>query len=214
MSTQRYPVADLLRKGSRSQDSRARWDFWVHLLIPANIHSIFYALTEPEYIEAWLRAPGFRSVSVLSAGSGYSIQFQSDEASLIEVRGSWLSRQPRQIALTWNRNDEAMHVESTVSMEVQETSGRTLLHLYHYGFNTSRQSLWHGELWSSSVLRLARLTAVAGNHLQTHVCAVSPLHREQVVSCRHSIGMNGSLTRTSILNRNSETSDGWNRHCL
>ncbi|HTX42792.1 MAG TPA: SRPBCC domain-containing protein [Acidobacteriaceae bacterium] len=191
MSTQRYLVADLLRKGSRNQDSRARWDFWTHLSIPADIQSVFYALTEPEYMEAWLRAPGFHSARVARAGSDYSIQFRGDEASPIEIRGSWLSRYPGHIALTWNRNDEAMQVESTVSLEMRQADDRTLLHFYHFGFSASLQSLWHGELWSSSVLRLGRFTAVAGGHSETHVCAVSPLHRRQFAGRRHAIGTNG-----------------------
>ncbi len=181
MSTQRYLVADLLRKGSGNQESRARWDFWTHFSIPADIHSVFYALTEPEYIEAWLLAPGFQSARVMRAGADYSIQFRNDEAPSIEIRGSWLSRYPGQIALTWNRNDEAMRVESTVSVEIRQAPGRTLLHLYHYGFDGCPQSLWHGELWNSSVLRLARLTAAAGDGSPAHVCAVSPLHRRQLV---------------------------------
>ena len=182
MSAQRYLVADLSRKSSRSQNSRARWDFWTHFSIPADIHSIFYALTEPEYIEAWLRAPGLRSVSVASAGSNYFLEFRSDEASLVEVRGSWLSRHPMRIAFTWNRNDQAMHVESTVSMTLRQIAGRTLLQLHHYGFTSREQSLWHGELWNSSTLRLARLTAVVGDHSGVHICAVSPLHRKQLVN--------------------------------
>lgn len=177
MSTQRYLVGDLTRKGSRNRNSSAGWNFSIHLSIGADFRSTFNALTVPEYIEAWLIPPACRSVTVAQNGPRYQLQFQSSLMPLIAVRGAWLSRRPERLTLTWNRNDELMRVETILYGELRESAGRTVLHLHQCGFTTAEQSLWHGKLWSSSVERLARLLEFAGGGSHKRVSAISSLHR-------------------------------------
>jgi uncharacterized protein YndB with AHSA1/START domain len=202
MSTQRYLVGELLQKRSLNHGSDARWDFWMHFTIHADLRSVFYALTMSEYIETWLRAPACRSVSVGQEGSDYSVHFKCDEVPPIMVYGSWLSRHPDHLALTWNRNDEIVCIESIVSMELQQFADRTLLHLYHCGFTSAEQSQWHGELWSSSVERLAGLLEFAGDRPQARICAISPLHRNSILNSRdvyHRVPMRRKPRRDAIL---------------
>lgn len=178
-------LGELVRKGSGNRDSYARWDFSISFPIHADPRSLFHALTVPEYLEAWLRPPACRSVSALLDGSNYVLQFQSGAAPRIAVRGAWLSRQPNCLSLTWNRRDEIMHVESVLTVELRERPGRTLLHLYHSGFTTAEQSLWHGDLWNSSVERLAGLLESARGPSRARVSAVSSLHRHAVLDRRN-----------------------------
>jgi uncharacterized protein YndB with AHSA1/START domain len=185
MSTQRYLLGELARKGSTNRDSHARWDFSISFPIHADPRSIFNALTIPEYLEAWLRPPTCRSASAARDGSKYLLQFQNCAAPRIAVRGAWVSLRPDRLSLTWNRSDAIMDVESILSVELRECAGRTRLHLYHSGFTTAEQSLWHGELWNASIHRLAGLLESAAGPSGARVSAVSSLHRPATLNRRN-----------------------------
>lgn len=187
MSTQRYLAGDLSRKGSSNQASYARWDLSIHFGIQADRQSLFYALTMPEYIETWLRAPGYDCVLARNDGPTYSLHFRGREMPEFEVQGSWLICRPDDLALTWNRRDAMMRVASTIRIQLSRSAGGSMVHLSHRGFTAREQSLWHGQLWHASLENLAELLEFAHSaedRPTARICATSFLHRNPALKRR------------------------------
>lgn len=175
MSTQRYLTGELLRKGRANQASTARWDVSIDFSIDAEARSVFYALTMPEYLEAWLRPSRCRAASVAEKERGYSIQFLSDDSEPVSADVSWNVSQLDQMVLTWNLDRNT----STVYIRLQPCAGRTILHLRHCHLASAEDSIWHGDLWTSSLERLASVVEHpdAGKQARARIRAISTLHR-------------------------------------
>lgn len=176
MSTQRYFIGELLRKGGANQASAARWDFSIDYGINAESRSVCFALTLPEYLEAWLRPASCGSVSVSQKGPAYSIQFLCGDLSPVMIEASCSVCRPDQMVLNWTGRNGT----STVYIRVQPCAGRTILHLRHRGFASEEESIWHGDLWTLSLERLASFLehpATDGNPARARIRAISTLHR-------------------------------------
>lgn len=180
MSTQRYLIGELLRKGRANQASAARWDFSIDFGIDAECRSVFYALTMPEYLETWLRPPDCSAVSVLQKPSAYSIQFLCNNRQPIRAEASWNLCRIDQMVLSWSVDGNT----STVFIRLQPCADRTILHLRHRRFASAEESLWHGELWTSSLERLALLIEHPGvdGSARARVRAISTLHRSSAAA--------------------------------
>lgn len=178
MSTQRYLIGQLLRKGRANQSSAARWDFSIDLGLDAESRPVFYALTLPEYLEAWLWPAGCREVSVIPTASGFRIQFFSDDPAIVTVDADSSISRPDQIVLNWTAGGNT----STVYIRLQSCGGRSILHLRHRRFASEQESIWHGDLWTSSLERLAAFLehpSTDGNVARARVRAISALHRRR-----------------------------------
>ncbi|HKR26776.1 MAG TPA: SRPBCC domain-containing protein [Acidobacteriaceae bacterium] len=178
MSTQRYLIGQLLRKGSANQSSAARWDFSIDLGIDAESRSVFYALTVPEYLETWLRPSGCRRVSFAQKPSGFRVQFFFDDLPPVTVDADSSVCRPDQIVLNWTAGSST----SIVCIRLQSCGGRTILHLRHRRFASEQESLWHGDLWTSSLERLAAFLehpTTDGNAARARIRAISALHRQR-----------------------------------
>ena len=178
MSTQRYLVGQLLRKGRANQSSAARWDFSIDLGIDAESRPVFYALTLPEYLEAWLRPAGCHRVSVAPQASGFRIQFFSDDPALVTVDAESSICRPDQIVFNWSSGSST----SIVHIRLQSCAGRSILHLRHRRFASEQESIWHGDLWTSSLERLAGFLehrSTDGHAARARIRAISALHRRR-----------------------------------
>lgn len=178
VSTQRYLIGQLLRKGRANQSSAARWDFSIDLGIDAESRAVFYALTLPEYLEAWLRPAGCRRVCVVGKPSGFRIQFFSDDIALVTVDADSSICRPDQIVLNWTVGSST----SIVYIRLQSCAGRSILHLRHRGFASEQESIWHGDLWTSSLERLASFLehrSTDGHTARARIRAISALHRRR-----------------------------------
>ena len=186
MSTQRYLIGDLLRKGRANQTSTSRWDFSIDLGIEAEYQSVYYALAMPEYLETWLRPAGCGSVSLVQKPSGYSIKFLfGDLLPSINVDVSFNICLLNQVVLNWTMAGST----SIVLMHLQPSGERTILHLRHRRFASAEASIWHGALWTSSLERLAVILEHPGtesNRGRAHFRAISALHRNKETSSSHS----------------------------
>jgi len=185
MSTQRYLLGDLSRKGRRyNQSSAARWDIAMHLGVHAEVPRLFHALTMPEYREAWMVPPGSTNcrVAARQQGGDYSVEFRDAESLKVNIQGSWLVCRPDKIAFTWSIEDRATCFMTMVNIGLQGGTGGSILHLYHSGFATTAESVWHGKMWTESLARLTRLLEVPHGASGTgdfRVQAVSRLHRTE-----------------------------------
>jgi uncharacterized protein YndB with AHSA1/START domain len=183
MSTQRFLLGELSRKGKRNhQSSRARWDIAMHLGIHAEAPRLFHALTMPEYREVWMVPPDGRvyRVAARQHGGDYSVEFRASSSLTISVQGSWIVCRPDELAFTWSVEGRATCFMTTVTIRLQAGTGASMLHLYHSGFGTAADSLWHGKLWTASLEKLTGLVeqSRAGSEIGAfRIQGISRLHR-------------------------------------
>ena len=185
MSTQRFLLGDLSRKGKRSnQNSAARWDIAMHLGIHAEQPRIFHALTMPEYREVWM-IPSLESRCLVAArqhGGDYSLEFTEGAAPKVSIQGSWIACRPEKLAFSWSVEGRATCFMTTVNMQIQAAAGGSILHLYHRGFGAAAESVWHGQLWQASLQRLVRMVeqpAPPNGGGALRIQGVSRLHRNR-----------------------------------
>jgi len=185
MSTQRFLLGDLSRKGKRyNQNSAARWDIAMHVGIHAELPRLFHALTMPEYREVWMVHPedSHCRVAARQHGGDYSVAFQNGGGLDVRIQGSWIACRPDKLAFTWSAEGRAACFMTTVNMRLQAGAGGSILHLYHSGFGTAAESVWHGKLWNASLERLTHLVEQprAGNGDSAfRIQGVSRLHRSE-----------------------------------
>lgn len=143
-----------------SQTSASRWDIAIHTVIRAEPSRLFHALTLPEYREAWICPPEKdQEYSVLASQDHphYHIQVSRRVAGDLSISGSYLKSHPSEIVFTWRRDQPAQPAETLVQIRLQNSGGRSGLRLYHRGFSSKSEGLWHQKLWSLSLGKLARL---------------------------------------------------------
>jgi len=186
MSTQRFLLGDLSRKGKRcGEASAAQWDLAIHLGIHAELPRIFHALTMPEYREVWMiPSNDWRCrVAARQHGADYSVEFADGSSTKVRIQGSWIVCQPEKLAFTWSVEGLPTCFMTIVNMRLQTAAGGSILHLYHRGFGAAAESLWHGKLWNASLERLIRLVErpQAGDcDGGLRIRGVSSLHRSRM----------------------------------
>jgi len=143
-----------------SQTGRSRWDIAIHTVIRAEPSRLFHALTLPEYREAWFCPPEkgeAYSVTASQQDLRYSIHVDRREAGAMFISGSYLLLKPSELAFTWRKDEAARGPDTMVEIRLHNNAGRSGLRLYHKGFTSKAEGLWHQSMWSMSLGRLARL---------------------------------------------------------
>lgn len=146
---------------SNLASSRLRKPLKLHVSaeIAAAQRCLFYALTLPEYLEAWLRMPD--TTTIHATLSGCPDEFRLDRYRFLEYVGSILVRfdatSEDAIRLVWrNFMDENM---SPTSVRVTLRGGRRrcTLDLTHSGFRSEEERRWCNAMWTRSLADLSRL---------------------------------------------------------
>jgi uncharacterized protein YndB with AHSA1/START domain len=134
----------------------------VHLEVSvrADIRRLFHALTDPEYLEAWLILPGERSGGSISASRyerDYLIEHFCDGGQSLLISGRYLVLRRRHVMFTWRVDGDISVPESSVEIRLRGDFERTTLTLRHSGFSSRHDSGWHRDLWNASIGRLEGL---------------------------------------------------------
>ncbi len=146
-----------------SQTGASRWDIAIHTAIRAEGSRLFHALTLPEYREAWICPPEKdEAYSVMASQQDlrYSIHVDRREAGAVFISGSYLMLKPNELAFTWRKDEAARGPDTVVEIRLQYNAGRCGLRLYHKGFTSKAEGLWHQKMWSLSLGKLARLVEI------------------------------------------------------
>ena len=142
-------------------DSLRTRSFDVHLSaeISAAQRCLFYALTLPEYLEAWLHMPDDSTVHASVSNSPDELRF--DRYSSRRHVGTIVARlhamSQDSISFAW-RNDRDRNAPSTaVHVTLRGKKGACTLDLTHSGFRTEEERRWHDAMWTCSLRDLNHL---------------------------------------------------------
>lgn len=128
--------------------------------IPAEPGRALFALTIPEYIEAWLTLPGADRVECHMENRSYD-RFRIEIYSLGSVRqsilGSCLLSKPNRITYLWDRDRVSGKAGSIVEMELLSDRNRSRLKLKHGAFSSRAEAQFYSTVWRSSLLNLRRM---------------------------------------------------------
>jgi uncharacterized protein YndB with AHSA1/START domain len=128
--------------------------------IEAASSRVLYALSMPEYIEAWLQAPdaeGLQFVFSLVTQEAFRIDLYRAETLQASIHSSCRVVSANQVRYTWQTTSPAGIAETLVDMQLRGSSGGCILGLNHSGFRNTIESAWYCRMWHQSLERLYRL---------------------------------------------------------
>jgi uncharacterized protein YndB with AHSA1/START domain len=126
----------------------------------ADSSRVFYALSIPEYIEAWLQAPDtdeLRFVFNQVAEETFRIDLYRGETLQASVDGSCWVVGENQVRYLWKTRSPIATTETVVDMKLLCGSGGCVLALKHSGFRDPVESARCRRMWQQSLERLCRL---------------------------------------------------------
>jgi hypothetical protein len=148
----RYPVTS----ASPNED----WAVFLSIGVDADARRISQALTEPEYLEAWITMPGEggeSSIVAIKNANGYRLDQYRASRVVVSFVGSFLFCHQRKMRLTWRNVACTDLPESLVDFRVRGNFGGSILELRHTALQSAGDFLWHRQLWSASLPRLASI---------------------------------------------------------
>jgi len=135
-------------------------DVTLSFRIRADRSRALYAISIPEYIEAWLRFPaedGLRFVFNSEAQQEFRIQLYRPEAPLGSIYGHCDTMNASQIRYTWKTRSAIAITNTVVDMKLLSISGGCTLALKHRGFRDTSESALYSKVWQLSLESLCRL---------------------------------------------------------
>lgn len=132
----------------------------VEVSIRADARRLFYALTDPEYLEAWICIPGHQlgcSTAVARNDRDYAIEHFCHGRPSVSITGSYRVCQRRNVEFTWRVDGDVRVPETEVDIRLRGDFDRTTLTLRHNRFACSFDLAWHRSLWDLSIARLVAL---------------------------------------------------------
>ena len=140
---------------------QAELDVAVSVEIEAESRRVLYALTIPEYMEAWLQMPDTEKLKCSSdsraAPNSFHIDLYSAKAPRARIKGSCLRLDPDRIIYLWRNTCTGSTGETMVDIHLNSGPGQCTINLNHRGFCNMEESLWHSRMWHRSLDKLGRL---------------------------------------------------------
>ncbi len=130
--------------------------------IEADSGRVLYALSIPEYIEAWLRAPetdDVRFVFSPESRDAFRIDLYRGGIPLSSIRSSCRIVSSNQVRYTWKTTSPIVTTETLVDIHLRCSPGGCILGLKHSGFRTSEESAWYDRMWHQSLENLWRIVS-------------------------------------------------------
>lgn len=128
--------------------------------IEAAISRVMFALSIPEYIEAWLQAPDTEELQFLFNAitqDAFRIDLYRAETLERSIHGFCRVVNANQVRYTWGTTSSTGTTETLVDMWLRNGSGGCILGLKHSGFRDTADSMWCRRMWNQSLGRLSRL---------------------------------------------------------
>jgi hypothetical protein len=136
------------------------WTVFLSIGVDADARRISQALTEPEYLEAWITMPGQGEESSIVAtknANGYRLDQYCAGCAIASFVGSFLFCHQRKMRLSWLDTARPDVAESVVDFRIRGNFGGSILELRHMALQSAGDFLWHQQLWSASLPRLASI---------------------------------------------------------
>jgi hypothetical protein len=138
--------------------SHPDWAITLSISVDADARRISQALTEPEYLEAWISMPGQAEGSSIIASkraNGYGLDYCRAGRVVTSIVGSFLSCHQRKMRLRWRKVCSPSLAESLVDFRIRGNFGSSILELRQTAFSSADDYLWHQTLWQRSLETLA-----------------------------------------------------------
>jgi hypothetical protein len=135
-------------------------DIALSFKVQADSGRVLYALSIPEYIEAWLQIPDvsdFRFVFNPDTREAFRVDLYEKESLRACVHGTCRVVGENQVKYIWKTTSSARTTETLVNMRLKYSSAGCILRLKHSGFNDPAESAWCLKVWHQSLERLCRL---------------------------------------------------------
>lgn len=136
----------------------SNWTIALSITVDADARRISQALTEPEYLEAWIVMPDQSEGSWIVASrkaNGYRLDHCRAGHVISSVMGSFLFCHQRKMRLLWKSFGRTNPAESLVDFRIRGKFASSVLELRHTAIRSSNEFHWHQELWRGSLARLA-----------------------------------------------------------
>jgi hypothetical protein len=128
--------------------------------IEAASSRVMYALSMPEYIEAWLQAPDTEGLHFLFnpvTQDAFRIDLYCAETLQTSIYSSCRVVSINQVRYIWKTAYSTGTAETVVDIRLRDSSGGCILGLKHSGFRDTIDSAWYFTMWNQSLQRLSRL---------------------------------------------------------
>jgi hypothetical protein len=153
---------------------RPELDVAVSVEIEAESRRVLYALTIPEYMEAWLQMPDtekLRCSSDSKAPNSFHIDLYPAKAPRARIKGFCLRLDPDRIIYLWRNPCTRSTGETMVDIHLKNGPGQCTINLKHRGFCNMEESLWHSRMWHRSLDKLGGLMAMMNGSARTGISA-------------------------------------------
>ncbi len=133
--------------------------------IEADTGRVLYALSMPEYIEAWLTAPDPESSRFdfhPEARNAFRLDLYRGEELQSTIMSSCSIVSANQVRYRWKTISPTSVTDTLVEMHLRANPGGCILGLKHSGFNHTAESAWFDKMWHQSLDRLCGL--LSKNH--------------------------------------------------
>lgn len=148
-------------------------DVAVSVEIEAESRRVLYALTIPEYMEAWLQMPDTENLlqchSTSRAPNSFLIDLYSAKARRARIKGSCLRLDPDRVIYLWRNTCTGSTGETMVDIHLKNGPGQCTINLNHRGFCDMEESLWHSQMWHRSLDKLGRLMTMMNRPAHTGI---------------------------------------------
>ena len=138
--------------------SHSDWAIVLSIGVDADARRISQALTEPEYLEAWISMPDQSEGSSIVASkraNGYGLDHWRSGRVVTSIICSFLSCHRRKMRLRWRKVCSESFAESLVDFRIRGNFGSSVLELRQATFISADDHLWHLTLWQRSLETLA-----------------------------------------------------------
>ncbi len=128
--------------------------------VDADARRIYQALTEPEYLEAWICVPDHSADSQIVASKradGFRLDQVRAGRSIASFVGSFLFCHQRKMRLSWSDLTDPGMTESLVDFRIRGNFASSILELRHTSLLSTREFFRYQQLWSVSLNRLATI---------------------------------------------------------
>ena len=136
------------------------WVVFLTIDVDADARRISQALTEPEYLEAWITMPNQAEDSRIVATKktdGYCLDQYRAGRVIASFVASFLFCHQRKMRLTWHDAARSDVAESLVDFRIRGNFAGSILELRHLSLQSAGDFYWHQQLWSASLPRLASI---------------------------------------------------------
>lgn len=121
---------------------------------------VMYALSMPEYIEAWLPAPDAEGLHFLFnpvTQDAFRIDIYRAETLRTSIYSSCCVVSVNQVRYAWRVASSTGSTETLIDMRLRDSSDGCILELKHSGLRDAVDSAWYFRMWNQSLGRLSRL---------------------------------------------------------